>query len=135
MSAKSPHIGYFARLKLLWFHLLRSILHIWVKARILPHPFEGLELDRSKPLCYVIDTYSLSDLLILDQACEQMGLPRPTMPLQLKSGDEPRSYLALRRRARYDRGSFQACSCSGHNRRGSPFSTHALSRISSVVSS
>ena len=98
MSADSPHIGFFARLKLLWFHLLRSILHIWVKARILPQPFEGLELDRSKPLCYVIDSYSLSDLLILDQACEQMGLPRPTMPLQLKSGDEPRSYLALRRR-------------------------------------
>jgi glycerol-3-phosphate O-acyltransferase len=98
MSADSPNIGFLAKLKLLWFHLLRSILHLWVRAKILPQPFDDLELDRSKPLCYVIDSYALSDLLILDQACEQLGLPRPLWPLPLKSGDEGRSYLALRRR-------------------------------------
>jgi glycerol-3-phosphate O-acyltransferase len=98
MSAQSPTIGFFARLKLLWFQALRSILHLWVKPRILPQPFEDLELDRGKPLCFVIDSYALSDLLILDRACEKLELPQPLWPLKLKSGTEPRSYLALRRR-------------------------------------
>jgi glycerol-3-phosphate O-acyltransferase len=98
MSAQSPTIGFFARLKLLWFQALRSIIHIWVKPNILPQPFEDLELDRGKPLCFVIDSYALSDLLILDRACEKLGLPQPLWPLKLKSGTDPRSYLALRRR-------------------------------------
>jgi glycerol-3-phosphate O-acyltransferase len=98
MSALSPKIGFFTRLKLLWFQLLRSILHLWVKARILPEPFSDLELDRDKPICYVIDSYELTTLLILDKACEELQLPRPLWPLSMESGIEPRSYLALRRK-------------------------------------
>jgi glycerol-3-phosphate O-acyltransferase len=98
MSAQSPTIGFFARLKLLWFRLLRSIIHIWVKPKILPDPFEDLELERDKPLVFVIDSYALSDLLILDRACEKLGLPQPLWPMKLRAGTEPRSYLALRRR-------------------------------------
>mgnify|MGYP000538382078 CR=1 FL=1 len=85
-------------MKLLWFQALRSIIHIWVKPKILPDPFEDLELERGKPLVFVIDSYALSDLLILDRACEKLGLPQPLWPLRLKSGTDPRSYLALRRR-------------------------------------
>jgi len=98
MSSHSPKIGLFTRLKLLWFRLLRSILLLWVRARTLPEPFTDLELDRDKPICYVIDSYELTTLLILDKACEEQGLPRPLWPLRLQSGDEPRSYLALRRK-------------------------------------
>ncbi len=98
MTTDSPKIGIFTRLKLLWFRLLRSILLLWVKARILPEPFTDLELDRDKPICYVIDSYELTTLLILDKACEEQGLPRPLWPLHLQPADEPRSYLALRRK-------------------------------------
>jgi len=98
MSSHSPKIGLFTRLKLLWFRLLRSILLLWVRARTLPEPFTDLELDRDKPICYVIDSYELTTLLILDKACEEQGLPRPLWPLRLQSDDEPRSYLALRRK-------------------------------------
>lgn len=98
MSAPAPKIGLFARLKLAWFRLLRAILHLWVRATTLPQPFEDLELDRDKPFCYVIDSYELTTLLILDKVCEEQGLPRPLHPLQLSAGDEPRSYLALRRK-------------------------------------
>jgi glycerol-3-phosphate O-acyltransferase len=98
MSMRSPYIGFFTRLTLLWFQSLRTILHWWVKARILPQPFADLELDRHKPICYVIDSYALTTLLILDKACEEQGLPRPLWPLRLPSGVEPRSYLALRRK-------------------------------------
>jgi len=98
MTTPSPKIGLFTRLKLLWFQLLRSILHLWVKARILPEPFSDLELDPEQPICYVIDSYELTTLLILDKVCEELGLPRPLWPLSMASGVEPRSYLALRRK-------------------------------------
>jgi glycerol-3-phosphate O-acyltransferase len=104
MTAPSPNprtrpaVGFFTRLQLLWFQWLRAVLHVWVRAKTLPQPFGDLELDRSKPFCYVIDSYALTTLLILDKVCEEKGLPRPLWPLQLGSGAEPRAYLALRRK-------------------------------------
>jgi len=98
MSAHPPKIGILARLRLAWFDLLRATLHLWVRANVLPQPFEDLELDRGKPICYVIDSYALTTLLILDKACQDQGLPRPLWPMSLAHGTEPRSYLALRRK-------------------------------------
>ena len=98
MKTDSPKIGIFARLKLQWFLLLRTILHWWVSAKTLPQPFDDLDLDLDKPICYVIDSYALSSLLILDRACEELKLPRPLLPLQAGTLNEPRSYLALRRK-------------------------------------
>jgi glycerol-3-phosphate O-acyltransferase len=98
MKAESPDIGFFARLKLQWFLLLRAIIHWWVRAKTLPQPFDDLEIDLDKPVCYVIDGYALSSLLILDRACEELELPRPLWPLRMASRTEPRSYLAMRRK-------------------------------------
>jgi glycerol-3-phosphate O-acyltransferase len=98
MGSDPPKIGFFSRLKLRWFLLLRSVLQLWIRAKNLPEPFEDLELDRDKPVCFVIDSYSLSTLLILDRACEDLDLPRPLWPMQTSAGTEPRSYLALRRK-------------------------------------
>ena len=89
MNTNVPNIGFFARLKLRWFLFLRAVLHLWVKAKTLPQPFEDLELDREKPICYIIDSYALSSLLILDRACEELGLPRPLWPMQ--AGDQNRA--------------------------------------------
>jgi glycerol-3-phosphate O-acyltransferase len=98
MNTERPNIGIFARLKLRWFLLLRSVLHWWVKAKVLPDPFEELQLDPEKTVCFVIDSYSLSTLLILDRCCEEQELPRPLWPMETAAGKEPRSYLALRRK-------------------------------------
>jgi glycerol-3-phosphate O-acyltransferase len=98
MTSDSPKIGFFAKLKLKWFLMLRSILHLWVKAKTLPQPFEDLDLNLDLPVCYVIDSYALSSLLILDRSCEQLNLPRPLWPMETPAGTEPRSYLALRRK-------------------------------------
>jgi glycerol-3-phosphate O-acyltransferase len=98
MNTDSPNIGLFARLKLQWFLFLRAILGLWVKARTLPQPFDDLQIDLDKPICYIIDSYALSSLLILDRACEDLGLPRPLWPMPTECGPESRSYLALRRK-------------------------------------
>jgi glycerol-3-phosphate O-acyltransferase len=91
-------MGFFASLRLRWYLLLRLVLHWWVKAKTLPSPFDDLDIDLDKPVCYVIDSYALTSLLILDKSCQDLGLPRPLWPLQLKTKTEPRAYLALRRK-------------------------------------
>jgi len=98
MSSNFPKLGFFASLQLRWYLLLRTVLHWWVKAKTLPSPFEDLDIDLDKPVCYVIDSYALTSLLILDKSCEKLGLPRPLWPLQHQTGTEPRAYLALRRK-------------------------------------
>jgi glycerol-3-phosphate O-acyltransferase len=98
MNTDSPNIGLFANLKLRWFLLLRATLGLWVKARTLPQPFADLKIDRDQPICYIIDSYALSSLLILDRACEELELPRPLWPMAPECEHESRSYLALRRK-------------------------------------
>jgi glycerol-3-phosphate O-acyltransferase len=98
MNSNDPEIGFFTKLKLRWFLLLRTILHLWVRAKTLPKPFDDLELDLDRPVCYVIDSYALSSLLILDRSCETLNLPRPLWPMETAGGTETRSYLALRRK-------------------------------------
>ncbi len=98
MNTGFPKLGFFASLRLRWYLLLRSVLHWWVKAKVLPSPFEDLDIDRDKPICYVIDSYALSSVLILDKSCQKLGLPRPLWPLQHQTGTESRAYLALRRK-------------------------------------
>ena len=98
MNAESPNIGFFAKLKLRWFLFLRTILHLWVRSKTLPKPFDDLQIDLDKPICYIIDSYALSSLLILDRCCEELKLPRPLWPMEKACGNEPRSYLALRRK-------------------------------------
>ena len=98
MQIESPKLGLFTRARLAWFRFMRWVLHLWVKAKVLPQPFDDLVIDRDKPLCFVIDSYELTSLLILDRVCEELGLPRPLWPLETGAGREPRSYLAMRRR-------------------------------------
>jgi glycerol-3-phosphate O-acyltransferase len=98
METERPDLGLLQRLRLAWFQLLQSIQHLWIRATVLPAPFEDLELDRDKPICYVIDWYETTSLLILDRACKEQGLPRPVWPMNTEAGTEPRSYLAMRRK-------------------------------------
>ena len=98
MNTDSPNFSLFAKLRLRWFLFLRAVLHLWVKAKSLPKPFDDLQIDLDKPICYIIDSYALSSLLILDRACEEHSLPRPLWPMQTIDGAEQRSYLALRRK-------------------------------------
>lgn len=98
MSSDSPTTGVLAKLKYAWQMMWRAVLHWWVRSKILPNPFDDIVIDPEKPICYVLDTYAFSSLLILDKCCQQQNLPRPVFPLQLDGVTQPRSYLALRRK-------------------------------------
>ena len=98
MSADTKVSGVLARIKLQWLMLWRAVLHWWVRSRILPEPFDDIHIDPSRPVCYVLDSYALSSLLILDKCCAQLGIPRPLLPLELEDRTESRGYAALKRK-------------------------------------
>lgn len=80
-----------------WLAFLRWLLHLWVRSTVLPEDLAELELDPNKPVFYVLDTYALTSLLIVDQICRQQGWPRPRQPLTAGDISLPRGYGASRR--------------------------------------
>jgi len=65
--------------------LSRLINRFWVKSAVVPqHPLLELKLDLSRPIIYVLDQNSASDLLALQKACRELALPDPYQSLQLQ---------------------------------------------------
>jgi glycerol-3-phosphate O-acyltransferase len=98
MSSQSFRIGPLAFIKLRFLGMLEWVLHLWVRTRNLPDPLSDLGIKAEHPVCYAVDIYALSTMLILDNSCRNVGLPRPFTPLALHSGQLARSYCALQRR-------------------------------------
>ena len=79
----------------LWLRFMAWILKPWIvisREPVVP-PFQ---VDR--PVCYVLENYGLTNLLILDRACREAGLPSPMSSLPGNPLGRKRSYLALSRR-------------------------------------
>ncbi len=79
-----------------WAGLLGKLIEPWLQLQIEPLPAE-LSGD-SRPICYVLEDYGLSNALILDRACRQAGMPSPLRPLLGDLLRRKRSYVALSRR-------------------------------------
>jgi len=86
-----------AKLKLQWYLFLRVILGLWVKPRIKADPDGNFGITDDKPVCYVMDSYALSSVLILDACCEQQKLARPLFPVPGIPESPDRSYAVLKR--------------------------------------
>ncbi|MBE9539277.1 MAG: glycerol-3-phosphate 1-O-acyltransferase PlsB [Proteobacteria bacterium] len=97
MSSGSRRLTILQYLRLKWHLALRAILHIWVRSRVFPEPLSNAGIDPDTPLCYIMDTYALSSLLILDQVCEQKQLVRPLYPIKGAEHLGGRAWAALRR--------------------------------------
>lgn len=97
MNSSTRRLTFLQFLRLKWYLCLRAILNIWVRCRIFPEPLSGAHIDPDLPVCYIMDTYALSSLLILDQACEDGGLKRPLFPIDSAPHLEGRAWAALRR--------------------------------------
>ncbi len=85
------------RLKLRWYLLLRWVLCLWVNPRIHADVDGNIGVGDERPVCYVMDAYALSSVLILDKCCEQQGLARPLLPIRCFSESPTRSYATLKR--------------------------------------
>jgi len=70
--------------------LSRLINRFWVKSAVVPqNPLAELKLDLSRPIIYVLDQNSASDLLALQQACRELALPDPYQSIYLHNETMP----------------------------------------------
>lgn len=68
-----------------WLSLLRRLLHLWVRARVVPEDLGELDFDPDRPTFYVLDSNALTSLLIADQLCRAQGWHRPAR--EFRAGD------------------------------------------------
>ncbi len=97
MGKQEKQLSLIAKLKLHWYLLLRGLLGLWVKPRIQADADGNIGADKDKTVCYVMDSYALSSVLILDKCCEQQDLARPLLAVPGISESPARSYAALKR--------------------------------------
>lgn len=95
--SSAPPSSLIDRARLVWLGLLRRVLHWWVRSNILPENLDELGIDPGKPVFYMLDTYALSSLLIVDQVCLDLEWPRPVSHIEGQGIDLPRSYGVNRR--------------------------------------
>jgi glycerol-3-phosphate O-acyltransferase len=77
------------------FGTLRRLLYLWVRSETINQSAFTLKLDRSKPVLYVLQQPSLSDLAVLDKECTKAGLPRPVVPVAVGDLIEPAAFFYL----------------------------------------
>ncbi|NBB93953.1 MAG: glycerol-3-phosphate 1-O-acyltransferase PlsB [Gammaproteobacteria bacterium] len=97
MPHSSTASGLPARIYRAWLTLLGRVLHWWVRSTVLPEDLSELGVDPDRPVFYVLDTYALTSLLIVDEVCRKLGWPRPGDTFRVGDGMLPRSYSASRR--------------------------------------
>jgi glycerol-3-phosphate O-acyltransferase len=97
MGKQDTKLNWTAEIKLRWYLFLRNILSLWVKPRIKADPDGNIGGSSERPVCYVMDSYALSSVLILDKYCEQQNLARPLLPVSDIAESPVRSYAVLKR--------------------------------------
>ncbi len=96
MSPNEPTTG---RTPPSWlFRLLGRMVEPWLAVqREPPGPDPELVLPQL-PVCYAIEQYGLSNVLILEQACREAGLPSPLVAMPANMAGQGRAVVALSRR-------------------------------------
>lgn len=82
-------------LRRLIFSVVRRLLYVWVRSETINQSAFTLKLDRSKPVFYVLQRASLSDLAVLDHECSKAGLPRPVAEVAVGDHIEPSAFIFL----------------------------------------
>lgn len=77
------------------FGTLRRLLYLWVRSETINQSAFSLQLDRSKPVFYVLQQPSVSDLAVVDTECTKAGLPRPVLPVAVGGHVEPAAFFYL----------------------------------------
>ncbi|CAD5107575.1 glycerol-3-phosphate 1-O-acyltransferase PlsB [Zestomonas carbonaria] len=79
------------------FGILRRLLYLWVRSETINQSAFSLKLDRGKPVFYVMQQPSVSDLAVVDHECSKAGLPRPVLPVAIGGLLEPAGFFYLNR--------------------------------------
>ena len=84
-----------------WIWLLHQTISLWVRTTVQPPEIAQRLAQRERPTCYVLEWQSLADLLVLQDTCVSLGLPRPSRRLVLGEVSERRSVCSLERNANW----------------------------------
>ncbi|MBV8805085.1 MAG: hypothetical protein JO042_08560, partial [Sinobacteraceae bacterium] len=82
--------------------LIRRLLSIWVRFKVRPEEAVPRLRERDKPVCYVLETRSITDLAVLHNACVRLKLPRPQKRLLLGAKDLRSCFYLSRPRGFWD---------------------------------
>ena len=77
------------------FGALRRLLYLWVRSETINQSSLTLNLDRSRPVFYVLQSPSLTELAVVDTECSKAGLPRPVLPVAVGTMIEPAAFFYL----------------------------------------
>jgi glycerol-3-phosphate O-acyltransferase len=77
------------------FGTLRRLLYLWVRSETINQSSFTLNLDRSRPVFYALQSPSMSDLAVIDTECRKAGLPRPILPVSVGGMMEPAAFFYL----------------------------------------
>jgi glycerol-3-phosphate O-acyltransferase len=77
------------------FGTLRRLLYLWVRSETINQSSFTLNLDRSRPVFYALQSPSISDLAVLDTECRKAGLPRPVLSVAVGNRLEPAAFFYL----------------------------------------
>jgi glycerol-3-phosphate O-acyltransferase len=82
-----------------WHWSIRKLLGLWVRATIKPDDAAGEIAARPRPVCYVLERESQTDLAVLDNACAELKLPSPERRWVVGQRRGERAYFELSRRS------------------------------------
>ncbi len=90
-------MNYWLGLDRLFIWMLRLFIKLWVRPTVMPETIDNTVIDPNKPVCYVLRYKSLSNLIVLDQVCKRLKLPRPLSGVGVGEFKTERAYFYLSR--------------------------------------
>jgi glycerol-3-phosphate O-acyltransferase len=66
----------------LWLSLLRAPILLWARPHVLPEDLSRRYQQHTRPICYVLDSNAIADIVVLERVCSAHGLPEPMQALR-----------------------------------------------------
>ena len=82
-----------------WHWSVRKILSLWVRATTKPDDAAAAIAACLRPVCYVLERESLTDLAVLSMVCATLRLPRPERRMRIGERRADKAYFELIRPA------------------------------------
>lgn len=77
--------------------LAGKVFSLWARPVVQPEFPAVIITDSDAAVCYVLETGGLADLLTLERACAEHGMPSPTETFEFGGVRESRRYVVMRR--------------------------------------
>ncbi|MDP6993306.1 MAG: glycerol-3-phosphate 1-O-acyltransferase PlsB [Woeseiaceae bacterium] len=80
-----------------WYWFAGKVFSLWARPAVRPEDPAEMFAGANVPICYVLETGGLADMLALERLCRIHGLPSPTSSLNFCGRNESRRVIVLQR--------------------------------------